>query len=145
MAAHKENKYALGNDGGRPRKYDTPEDMEQIIDEYFATETVYTIEGLCLALDLDRRTLLNYEKTEGYEEFFLTIKRAKLRVQENLIKRGLLGDYNSTLSIFLLKNNHDYKDQIENKHSGDKENPIEHKHTIEDHKVIFEDYTDENA
>lgn len=35
MGAPKGNKYALGNKGGAPPKYKTPEEMEEVIEEYF--------------------------------------------------------------------------------------------------------------
>ncbi|MFX1570635.1 MAG: terminase small subunit, partial [Promethearchaeota archaeon] len=35
MGAPKGNKYALGNKGGAPLTYETPEEMEKIIDGYF--------------------------------------------------------------------------------------------------------------
>lgn len=35
MAAPKGNLYGLGNNGGRPREFPTPEDMEKKVNEYF--------------------------------------------------------------------------------------------------------------
>ena len=35
MAAPVGNKYALGNNGGRPRIYNTPEELEKKIQDYF--------------------------------------------------------------------------------------------------------------
>ena len=61
----------------------------------------------------DRDTLLNYEKKTGYEEYFGTIKKAKLKIQKNKVERGLDGDSNPAVSIFDLKNNHGYKDKTE--------------------------------
>lgn len=89
--------------GGRPLKYGTVEELEKAINEYFKncneeTEPM-TITGLALALDVDRKTLCNYENKD---EYFHTIKQAKLRVEnayeKRLVKRGNAGD------IFALKN-----------------------------------------
>jgi hypothetical protein len=134
MAAHKNNQYAIGN-SGKAKKYKSAEEMELVIQAYFdecdsnvrtvydkkAEELIecpyplpYTIEGLALALDfLSREALLNYEKAEGYEEYFGTIKRAKLKVQQNKIVNGMMGIYNPAVAIFDLKNNHGYKDKNE--------------------------------
>jgi hypothetical protein len=104
MGAPKGNKYAVGNHGGRPPKYKTPEEMQQIIDQYFADcevkaltdkegNPVYdkygqpvtiskppTITGLALALGFNSRlALLNYEDKE---EFVNTVMRAKAKVEE---------------------------------------------------------------
>ena len=54
---------------------------------------------------------MNYEKEDGYEEFFTTIKKAKNKIQRNKLERGLDGDSNPAVTIFDLKNNHKYKDQ----------------------------------
>lgn len=139
MPAPKGNNYAKGNNGGRPRKFSNVEDMQKAIDDYFQkcdekvvkkyskaaddyidvpSPTPYTIEGLAVALGVDRRTLLNYENEKGYEEFFLTIKEAKDKVLQNLSERALLGDSVPSTSIFLLKNNYGYKDKTEQEITG---------------------------
>lgn len=142
MAAPKDNKYAVGN-SGLSKKFETDAELKSAIEDYFndsdKKKEPYTIEGLCIALCVTRQTLLNYEKRKGYEDYFDTIREAKLKVQENLIKRGLVGDNNSTLTIFLLKNNHGYRDKTEQEVTGRDGGPIEA--NIETHKVIFEDYT----
>lgn len=133
MPAPKGNKFAVGNPG-QSKQWDSPEELQKDIDKYFefcdnrivkvyiksAQEIQempkpipYTIEGLCEVLDCDRATLLNYERREGYEMFFNTIKKAKLKIQKNKLERGLDGDSNPAVSIFDLKNNHGYKDKTE--------------------------------
>ena len=89
--------------GGRPLKFKTPEDIKPLIDAYFdqcvKEEKPLTITGLAMALDTSRETLMNYEKRD---EFFDTIKRAKLRVENDyeiaLRTKGGAGE------IFGLKN-----------------------------------------
>ena len=133
MGAPKGNTFAIGNPG-TSKKWEKPEDLQKAIDEYFeicnnrtkqvydkpsqsvidvAMPIPYTIEGLCDVLECSRDTLLNYEKKEGYEEYFDTIKKAKLKVQRNKLERGLEGSSNPALTIFDLKNNHGYKDKVE--------------------------------
>ena len=104
--------------GGRPPKYNTVEEMQEKIDDYFKqcdySDRPYTITGLALALDMDRRTLLNYGEKE---EFFPTIKKAMLRV-ENYLEERLIRDTSCTGIIFNLKNNYGWKDKQENVNVG---------------------------
>lgn len=100
---------------GRPRKYKTVEELQTLIDEYFSRcdemQRPYTITGLALYLDMDRQSLLRYEKDYG-DEFSHTIKRAKERVQEFveccLFKKGIAQGV-----IFNLKNNFKWEENIE--------------------------------
>jgi len=120
----------------RPKLYNTPEEMQKVIDEYFnlcdtnivqvydkKSESVvdlkkpipYCIEGLCDVLDMTRQSLMNYQKNS---EFFTTIKKAKNMILRNQVESGLMGITDKTMTIFLLKNNHSYSDKQEIKHSG---------------------------
>ena len=98
----------------RPKLYSSVEDMKKIIDDYFEMcdekEKPYTMSGLAYALDMDRKSLLNYSKDE---QFFPTIKRAKEKVEQQLEENALMGKANSTFTIFNLKNNYGWKDNIE--------------------------------
>ncbi len=100
---------------GRPPKYKTPEEMQTVIDEYFAKDAFVeiggekyfrpAISGIALALGMSRQALLDYEK-KG--EFLDTIRTAKLRV-EHALEQNLHGGA-VTGSIFNLKTNFGWKD-----------------------------------
>lgn len=105
MGAPKGNQNALGNDGGRPPAYNSPEEMQGLIDKYFEdckgeilkdddgnvvfnkwgspviiNQKPPTVTGLALALGFNSRTsLLNYQDKV---EFMSTVIRAKARVEE---------------------------------------------------------------
>lgn len=134
MPAPKGNSYwKLRDNHGRDKEFSNPEELNVYIQEYFdlcdnnteykitkdgiekqiKAPIPYTIEGLALHLDVDIDTLRNYEKAEGYEDFFGTIKKAKLKVQNNKVVNGLMGKSNAAVTIFDLKNNHGYKDKQE--------------------------------
>lgn len=102
------------NKGGRPKKYSKAEELQNSIDKYFKDcdkkEKPYTMSGLAYALNIDRKTLINYSK-EG--EFFHTIKKAKQKVEQQLEENALIGKGNSTFTIFNLKNNFEWKDNVE--------------------------------
>lgn len=90
-----------GRNGGRPLKFETVEELEEKIDTYFngTLKDEWTITGLALALDIDRHTLLNYERKK---KFSTSIKRAKTMV-ENAYEIELR-KYGRSGTIFALKN-----------------------------------------
>lgn len=100
---------------GRPKLFKSKIDLEKKIDEYFnicdLKEEPYTVTGLALMLDIDRKTLNNYSKNE---EYFPTIKKAKLKIENDLEKRLLTANGVTTGVIFNLKNNYGWKDKIDN-------------------------------
>ena len=106
---------------GRPRKYESPEEMQKAIDKYFAEEENLTVCGLCLALGFnDRSSLIDYG---GYsKEFFHTIKKAKFRI-ENFLEKRLAGT-KPTGTIFNLKNNFGWRDAHDFEHTGKDGEPI---------------------
>jgi len=125
MGAPKNNKNAIGNQGGRPPFFKTKEELQTAIDNYFESEAnkrtihlkdgssydipIYTICGLALHLGFStRQSLLDYaEKIE----FVDVIKNAKTRI-EMTYEEGLhFGECAG--KIFALKNM-GWKDKIEN-------------------------------
>lgn len=115
--------------GGRPRLFQTVEELEDKIEEYFkycdarivqgydnktneqfayVSPEPYTMSGLAYYLGMDRRSLINYKERD---EFFLTIKKARDRVEMDIDRRlNDKGTFTPGL-IFNLKNNFDWKDQ----------------------------------
>lgn len=102
---------------GPPRKYATPEQMQEEIDKYFAScirmfvdeqtgEAEFywvdspTIPGLALALGMTSKTLLEYAKRDEFEDI---ITEAKLRIEEYTAK-ALHANPKATGLIFILKN-----------------------------------------
>lgn len=97
--------------GGRPRRYETPDQMEIGIQEYFRAsdeaKQPYTMAGLCYALGFeDRGALCAYEVLS---EFTSTVKRARLKIEDQK-NRLLLSGAPPAGAIFDLKNNHGWKD-----------------------------------
>lgn len=100
--------------GGRPPKYNTPQEMQEAIDLYFQDNEIPTVTGLALALGFDTRHALLYYEHEK-PEFVTTIKKAKTRV-EDAIEHRLLSGQAAAGCIFNLKNNFGWKDAQEYTH-----------------------------
>jgi len=117
--------------GGRPPLYTNAEDLSYIIDEYFdycdnriqqiysakadgvievMNPAPYTMAGLALRLGMDRRSLLNYSKKD---EFFLTIKAARDRVEADVEERMNDKQTFTPGLIFNAKNNFGWIDKTE--------------------------------
>ena len=104
---------------GRPPKYKTPEDMQEVIDEYFdsvrgrddtgrVTSFRPTVSGIALALGMSTEAFRNYQDKD---EFLATVKRAKQHV-EVALEAALYGTGVAGV-IFNLKNNFGMVDKQE--------------------------------
>jgi hypothetical protein len=108
---------------GQPPIFKSAAELQSKVDEFFVSDDAFLIEtiggeekrtfaptmaGLALHLEVDRKTIVNYSHKE---EFFLTIKKARARIEAHLEKK-LYGN-NVTGLIFNLKNNFDWKDKSE--------------------------------
>lgn len=104
---------------GRPRKFETPDQMDEAVQQYFRTilenELPATVTGLARHLGMSRQALCNYE---GRDEFVDTVKNAKQMVEE-AIESGMYRGYSTPGAIFSLKNNFGWRDQQEIINSGE--------------------------
>lgn len=117
-----------GTDRHRPLTFKTPEEMQDVINEYFdycdnriktiwdddkqkeiavTNPAPYTMHGLARALKIDRRTLIDYTELD---KFLPTIKAARERIAEDVETR-LMDGRAQTGAIFNLKNNFGWKDE----------------------------------
>lgn len=126
--------------GGRPTLY--TDDMPNKLLDYFdippfrtETQEVYdkkaqevrtitvtvanelpTLAGFASVIGVHRDTLNQWEKS--HPEFSDAVKRAKAHQERILVSNGLSDRYNSTMTIFALKNLADWKDRQQTEHSG---------------------------
>ena len=110
----KEEKEYVKHPGGRPLKFETPEELENAVNQYFAEcevkEKPKTMSGLALALEIDRKTLVNYSNKD---EYFHTIKKARQIVEQQNEEMLVSGKGNATGIIFNMKNNFGWVDKTE--------------------------------
>jgi|SRR6185312_5686174 len=99
----------MAHAGGRPLKFQSVEELEKKIDEFFASGKPPLITSLALWLDTDRKVLIDYQDRP---EFCNTIKKAKLRCEE-YVEETLMTTRNATGAIFNLKNNYGWVDKTE--------------------------------
>lgn len=115
-------------DVGRPKMYESPEEMQKVLDKYFEDcerrDWPILLEGIARALEMDDKTLYTYGHADSHSEFHPTIKKAKLRCREDLWARGLMQQYSSAVTIFNLKNNYGYADKVEQEITGNPDKPL---------------------
>lgn len=112
--------------GGRPRKWKTPEELQEAIDAYFAKcdaeKRPYTITGLAIALNTTREVLLDYENQ--YEQGFRdTIKKAKQKCQA-YAEEQLFTNPRTAGVIFNMVNNYGWKNRQDTEISGPNSEPV---------------------
>jgi hypothetical protein len=92
---------ALKHKIGRPLRWQTPDELRAVLQEYLdnTPEDELTVTGMALELCASKQVLAQYEKRPGYSEI---IREAKLLVENayerDLRRKGRSGD------IFALKN-----------------------------------------
>lgn len=141
---NEKGQFVIGHEG-REKNYKTPKELQKAVDSYFdyqddhplyktefhgrdaneckiPIQRPYTIEGLALALGFTNRvSLMNYERTEGYEPYFNIILHAKEKIRNQWIELGIANLANPGFTKFILINNARYQDKSEVDHrSGDR-------------------------
>jgi hypothetical protein len=110
----------------RPLKFETPEILQQKVDEFFdlvkeGTESPSVI-GLACYLETNKQTLLNYQDRDDFRGI---IEAAKERIENLFTIKAYNGDIPPAIFIFTAKNHYEYKDAQDFNHGGQKGNPID--------------------
>ncbi|MDU4890976.1 MAG: terminase small subunit [Clostridium sp.] len=115
------------NKVGQPLKFESPEELQERIEEYFIwakkNKRHITITDLAYYLGTNRTTLLNYENSMENDwlksvdddvkvRYVNTIKRAKARIEAEY-EQGLFNKNSVVGTIFTLKNNYNWVDKQE--------------------------------
>ncbi|EMD9888020.1 hypothetical protein VWR58_000395 [Campylobacter coli] len=100
----------------------TKEELISKIENYFSEKTVLketkesvifapkTKVGLAVHLGISMQTLNEWEKDKDFGEI---VANAKQRCEMDIVNHSLIGTYTSSVSMFLLKNQHGYVDKQE--------------------------------
>jgi len=129
---------------GQRKKFEDINLLRVAIDDYFEDcderRAPYTVSGLALALETNRKTLMNIQKADYYtNDFKQLVSLAKQKILSRTEEGMLSGHLNATGSIFTLKNNFGYVDKIEQVNTdGNNTNTLEMNRlrVIEANKVI---------
>jgi len=123
MPAPKGNQFAKDSGEGRPMEYASAKEWKTAIESYFTwcdnnpiqknealksgidagriiqipTQRPYLIEGLCDFLNISVQTFHNYEKKEGYEDFFEASTWARNKVFSQNLTFGYTGAFDAGL------------------------------------------------
>lgn len=109
---------------GRPRRYKSAKDFDAAVETYFEDATKPTMSGLAYALGFeDRDSFTRYE--EYGPDFSRTVKRARLRIEQDRHERLIDKEKFTAGVIFDLKNNHGWRDKSEQELSGPDGGPIQ--------------------
>ena len=90
----------MGDLGGRPPLYNSAEEMQIAIDQYFDETSIKTISGLAYHLGFESRQ--SFYDYESKPEFSYTIKRARTKIEIHYEEK--LQGTTPTGPIFALKN-----------------------------------------
>ena len=105
---------------GRPTKY-TPELLiaaQHYVDNWQdIDEVIPSIVGLALHIGINRDTAHDWNGQEGKDEFSDIFKKISAMQARELLKNGLNGEFNSTITKVMLTK-HGFSDKVDNTLSG---------------------------
>ena len=84
--------------------------LKRLIDAYIESDSVKSLAGLALFLEVDRTTLTRWQ-TGGDEDFAELIGYARTCIEKDVVENGLRGKYNATMASFILKTSFGYRDK----------------------------------
>ena len=102
------------NLGGRPKTWETPQALHEDIKAFKVhceqEELIPFKVTFCNWKGCSKDTIADYAKRDGFSDY---IKELEGLAEQELIQGATKGKLNPTMSIFLLKNHHGYKDKSE--------------------------------
>ena len=121
----------MANSIGRPTKY-TPKIVtkaQHYLDNYEEYgDIIPSVVGLALALDVSKKTLYNWAKEEGKEDFLHILECVVQKQEQTLLRGGLDNTLNSTI-VKLVLGKHGYHDRAQSE--GTSVNVIINRDTVE--------------
>lgn len=125
------------SNAGRPRAFKSVAELEKGIDAYFASPGTIqinvkdvglldvseplSVSALADSLGVNRDTLHQYSVGAYGDEYSDAIKKAVAKIERDKVSKAIVGQYDRTIAIFDLKNNHGWKDQQHIEQTGKNE------------------------
>ena len=100
---------------GRPTKYNggvLNKTKEYVLNYYEYGDVVPSIAGLAMALGVSRETIYAWSKDGDKKEFSDTVRTILANQEKILLKNGLTGEFNPTITKLVLAN-HGYHDKLQ--------------------------------
>jgi len=100
---------------GRPTKYNGDvlnKTKEYVLNYHEYGDVVPSIAGLAMALGVSRETIYAWSKDGDRQEFSDTVRTILANQEKILLKNGLTGEFNPTITKLVLAN-HGYHDKLQ--------------------------------
>ena len=116
---------------GRPTDYNDEiiSKVNAYIDE--CPDELPSIVGLAIYLEVTKKTIYNWSKVEGREEFLHTLDKIEDAQHNIALNKGLTGDFNATITKLVLAN-HGYHDKSESDITIKEKDPNKRKSRIKE-------------
>lgn len=116
---------------GRPTDYN--EETVSKVNEYLANcpDELPSIVGLAIYLETTTKTVYNWAKVEGREDFLHTLDKINDAQHNTALNKGLTGDFNATITKLVLAN-HGYHDKSESEVTIKEKDPAKRKSRIQE-------------
>lgn len=125
----------VGNDNAKKWDFETAKTLFENIIEWMKSDDNNFLEIDYLAQNKHGKNTLKYliKEYDNSDEELATLHEVIKTIQEARIQKlGFAEKINTTMAIFILKNNHGYKDRFEGKIDGDFKGEVNVKHGIPD-------------
>ena len=122
----------------RPSTYsdDMPEKVLDYVENYeLAGDLLPSVEGLADHLSVHRDTIYEWAKHEDKAAFSDTLEALKRKQKKILMEKGLVGEYNPTITKLMLSHNHGVYEKSAQQITGADDGPVQVTHT----KIVLVD------
>ena len=116
---------------GQPTSYS--DETVSKVGEYLSNcpDALPSIVGLAIYLEVTTKTVYNWAKVEGREDFLHTLDQINDAQHNTALNKGLTGDFNATITKLVLAN-HGYHDKSESEVTIKEKDPAKRKSRIQE-------------
>lgn len=116
---------------GRPTDYN--DETVAKVEEYLSDcpDVIPSVVGLAVHLGTTSKTIYNWSKIEGREDFLHTLEKIQDAQHSTALNKGLSGEFNATITKLVLAN-HGYHDKTESNITIKEKDPAKRKSRIQE-------------